>query len=170
MLIQGCAHIMSYKKSAEKIKVPRFEEAAGFYTSERVSKLMSKVRTANTKPEVAFRKLLWHAGLRYRHNYRKAPGRPDIAFVRWRIAIFIDGDFWHGYNWSQKKDAIKSNRAYWIPKIERNMQRDEEVNELLAAAGWHCLRIWEHEVEKEFGAAFYRVLRFIEEKRGEPWS
>ena len=154
----------------EKIKVPRFEESAGFYTSEKVSRLMSKIRMTNTKPEVSLRKALWHAGLRYRHNYQKAPGRPDIAFVRWRIAIFIDGDFWHGYNWAQKSDTIKSNRAYWIPKIERNIQRDREVEALLDEAGWHYLRIWEHELKKEFGAAFYRALRFIEERAGDQWN
>jgi DNA mismatch endonuclease (patch repair protein) len=152
---------MPYQQE-EKIKVPRFEEAAGFYTTEKVSQLMRKIRTANTKAEVAFRKALWHVGLRYRYNYKKAPGRPDIAFVRWKIAIFIDGDFWHGYDWENKKAAIKSNQAYWLPKIERNIQRDREVNELLAQANWKVLRIWEHEVKKDFGAAFYRVLRFIE--------
>ncbi len=161
---------MAYQLPEDKIKVPRFEESAGFYTSEKVSRLMSKIRTENTRPEIAFRKVLWHAGLRYRHNYRKAPGRPDIAFVGWRIAIFIDGDFWHGYNWEQKRAAIKRNRDYWIPKIERNMQRDREVNAALAAAGWHCLRIWENDIKKEFGAVFYRVLQFIEEKTGKQWN
>jgi DNA mismatch endonuclease Vsr len=153
---------MPYQFPEEKIKVPRFEEAAGFYTTERVSRLMQKVRTANTKPEVAFRKALWHVGLRYRRNFKGAPGRPDIAFVRWKIAIFIDGDFWHGHDWENKRKAIKSNRDYWIPKIERNMQRDREVDALLDAAGWHSLRIWEHEIKKDFGAAFYRTLRFVE--------
>jgi DNA mismatch endonuclease (patch repair protein) len=152
---------MAYHQE-EKIKVPRFEEAAGFYTTEKVSQVMRRVRTANTKAEVAFRKALWHIGLRYRYNYKKAPGRPDIAFVRLKIAIFIDGDFWHGYDWENKKEAIKSNRGYWLPKIERNMQRDREVDDLLEKAGWKVLRIWEHEVKKDFGAALYRVLRFIE--------
>jgi DNA mismatch endonuclease, patch repair protein len=157
---------VAYQIPEEKISVPRFEESAGFYTTEKVSRLMQKIRTANTQPEVAFRKVLWRVGHRYRHNYRGAPGRPDIAFVRWKIAIFIDGDFWHGYDWERKRLAIKRNRAYWIPKIERNIQRDREVDALLAAAGWHCLRIWEHEVKKDFGAALYRTLRFIEDKTG----
>ncbi len=157
---------MAYQVPEEKIKVPRFEESAGFYTTEKVSRLMQKIRTANTQPEVAFRKVLWHVGHRYRRNYKGAPGRPDVAFVRWKIAIFIDGDFWHGYDWEHKRLAIKSNRDYWIPKIERNMQRDREVDALLEAAGWQVLRIWEHEVKKDFGAALYRALRFIEEKAG----
>ncbi|MFN0212953.1 MAG: very short patch repair endonuclease, partial [Saprospiraceae bacterium] len=77
---------MAYQVAIEKIKVPRFEESAGFYTTEKVSRLMQKIRTANTQPELAFRKALWHAGHRYRRNYKGAPGRPDIAFLRWRIA------------------------------------------------------------------------------------
>jgi DNA mismatch endonuclease (patch repair protein) len=157
---------MAYSLPEEKIKVPRFEESAGFYTTERVSRVMQKIRATNTRPEVAFRKALWHVGHRYRRNYKGAPGRPDIAFIRWKIAIFIDGDFWHGYDWEHKRLTIKSNRDFWIPKIERNIQRDREVDALLEAAGWQVLRIWEHEVKKDFGAAFYRVLRFVEEKTG----
>jgi DNA mismatch endonuclease (patch repair protein) len=90
--------------------------------------------------------------------------------VRWKIAVFIDGDFWHGYNWKECKTKIKRNRGYWIPKIERNIQRGKEIDETLGSMGWHVLRIWEHEVKKEFGAAVVRILRFIEYHAGEPDS
>lgn len=154
---------MAYALPEEKIKVPRFEESAGYYTTEMVSRIMQKIRATNTKPEVAFRKALWHIGHRYRCHYKGAAGRPDLAFVGWKIAIFIDGDFWHGFDWERRRENIKRNRDFWIPKIERNMQRDREVNALLDAAGWKVLRIWEHEVKKDFGAVVYRALRFIEE-------
>ncbi len=152
---------MAYQQT-DKIKVPRFEEAAGFYTTERVSQIMRKIRTTDTQPEVAFRKALWHAGLRYRRNYKLLTGKPDIVFVRWRIAIFIDGDFWHGHDWAEKQGNIKTNRDYWIPKIERNIQRDREVDAALEQAGWLVLRIWEYEIKHHLGAALYRVLKAVE--------
>jgi DNA mismatch endonuclease (patch repair protein) len=131
---------------------------------------MSRVKTANTRPEVTFRKILWHAGFRYRCNYKKAPGCPDIAFVGWRIAIFIDGDFWHGNNWERRQNEIKSNRSFWIPKIERNIQRDREVEVELAALGWRYLRFWESEIKKELGGVFLKTLQFVEENSGEKWN
>lgn len=152
----------------EPIKVPKFEEAAGFYTTAKQSELMRKIRAANSKVEVAVRKVLWHFGYRYRLHYKSLPGKPDIVFVRWKIAVFIDGDFWHGYGWEENKDKIKKNRGFWVPKIERNMQRDGEVDAALQAMGWKVLRIWEHEVKKEFGATIVRIMRFIEYHTGEP--
>jgi len=154
---------MAYPLHEAKIQVPRFEESAGFYTTEQVSRIMQKIRSTNTRPELALRKALWHVGHRYRCHYKRVPGRPDIAFVGLKIAIFIDGDFWHGFDWEHRRAHIKRNRNFWIPKIERNMQRDREVNALLETAGWQVLRIWEHELKKDFGAVFYRVLRFLEE-------
>jgi DNA mismatch endonuclease (patch repair protein) len=157
---------MPYTLPEDKIKVPRFEESAGFYTTPERSRLMAKIRAANTKPELALRKALWHLGLRYRLHYKKVPGKPDIAFPRWRVAVFVDGDFWHGHDWAQKQQKIKKNEAFWKPKIERNMQRDREVNAQLAQQGWHVLRLWEHEVAQDFGASVYRVLRFVQEHAG----
>ena len=116
----------------------------------------------DTRPEIALRRAVFALGLRYRVAADGLPGRPDLVFHHPRIIVFCDGDFWHGHDWDNKKAAIKSNRGYWLPKIERNIQRDREVDELLAQANWKVLRIWEHEVKKDFGAAFYRVLRFIE--------
>src|ERR1700756_5196002 len=107
------------------IKVPRFEGKNGFYTSLERSILMSKIKGKNTSPELMLRKVLWNSGLRYRLHNKKLPGNPDISMKKYKIAIFIDGEFWHGYNWEEKKTKIKTNRDFWIPKIERNMQRDK---------------------------------------------
>lgn len=118
------------------------------FTPEQRSKLMSKIRSTNTKEEVRLAKALWHLGYRYRKNNRKVFGTPDLTFSRLKIAIFVDGEFFHGYNWHDKKDKIQSNREYWIPKIERNMQRDKEVNEYLIKNGWTVIRFWSAFVKK----------------------
>ncbi|MCF6333772.1 MAG: very short patch repair endonuclease [Draconibacterium sp.] len=140
------------------IKVPRFNEAAGFYTTKARSDLMSKIRSKETKPEIQFRKVLWGLGLRYRKNVKKLQGTPDIVFTKFKLIIFIDGEFWHGYNWEEKKRKIKSNRDFWIPKIERNMQRDRQNNRKLEEQGWTVLRFWDSEIKKELGACLNRVL------------
>ena len=147
------------KYPEHKIRVPRFKEELGFYTTKERSRLMSKIRGKDTKPEVILRKTLWNIGLRYRKNVKKLPGKPDIVISKYRLIIFVDGEFWHGYNWAEKKTKIKSNRDFWIPKIERNMQRDEEINEQLKSMGWKVIRFWEQEVKKEFGRCIYEILQ-----------
>ncbi|MBS1948433.1 MAG: very short patch repair endonuclease [Bacteroidetes bacterium] len=132
------------------IKVPRFKEEAGFYASAKSSALMSRILAKNNKADVMLRKALWHHGYRYRAYSKKLVGNPDIIFPKYRIAIFVDGDFWHGYDWEQKKKKISTNKNYWIPKIERNMQRDLEVTQTLISQGWRVIRFWEHEVKKSF--------------------
>jgi len=109
---------------------------------------MSKIKGVNTTPEIALRKALWTAGIRYRKNVNTMPGKPDIVIAKIKLTIFVDSEFFHGYNWNEKKTKIKTNRDYWIPKIERNMQRDKEVNEFLTANGWTVLRFWSKDVEK----------------------
>ncbi len=157
--------MVKYQLPREKIKVPRFEESAGFYTTAQRSRTMSKIRGKNTRPEMRLRKALWHAGLRYRTNRKDVPGKPDIVIQKWMIAIFVDGEFWHGYEWEKKREKIKSNRAFWIPKIERNMQRDREVNVELKKMGYEVFRFWEHEVKKEIGACIKQVLDFVEHQK-----
>lgn len=144
-----------------KIKVPRFNEASGFYTTKKRSKIMSKIRSKNTKPELLFRKVLWAKRIRYRVHSKKLPGKPDISIQKYKLAIFIDGEFWHGYNWDEKKKTIKSNRAFWIPKIERNMQRDREVNFELASLGYTVFRFWEGEIKKELNKCINDVMVYI---------
>ncbi len=145
----------------QNIKVPRFNEANGFYTTAKRSEMMSKIRSKETKPEVAFRKMLWHNGIRYRKNVKKLPGSPDIVLGKHKLIVFIDGEFWHGFHWEQKKDRIKSNRAFWIPKIERNMQRDRQNNQKLKEMGYTVLRFWANDIKKHPEICLQQVLGFV---------
>jgi len=120
----------------------------GFDTTPERSKLMSKIKGVNTSPELILRKSLWSLGIRYRVNVSKLPGKPDIVIAKNKLIIFIDSEFFHGFNWEEKKPKIKTNREYWIPKIERNMVRDKQVNEQLTSQGWTILRFWSNEVKK----------------------
>lgn len=148
----------------ERIEVPRFCEENGFYTTMSKSRQMSKIKGKNSKPELRLRLALWGLGLRYRKNVKKLPGRPDIVLGRQRLAIFIDGSFWHGYDWDNRREKIKTNRLFWIPKIERNMQRDREVNTQLNRMGYTVVRFWDHEVNKELGRCVGRVISLIDEQ------
>ena len=148
---------ISYSNGEERIKVPRFNEESGFYTTPQRSKIMSKIRGKNTKPEIAFRKALWAKGYRYRVDYKKLIGRPDILLKKYKTAIFIDGEFWHGHNWEVRKEKIKTNREFWIPKIERNIQRDKEVNITLEKLGYKVFRFWEKAVKKELEHCLQQV-------------
>lgn len=144
-----------------KIKVPRFHETAGFYTTKKRSKIMSKIRAKNTKPEMLFRKALWAKGVRYRINNKQLPGTPDISIKKYRLAIFIDGEFWHGYQWDEQKHRLKTNRGFWIPKIERNMQRDREVNQQLQEMHYTVFRFWEREVKVDLEKCVNDILGHI---------
>lgn len=150
---------MNYEEP--KIKVPRFNEASGFYTTKKRSKIMSKIRGKNINPELLFRKALWKKGVRYRVDNKKLPGKPDVSIQKYKIAVFIDGEFWHGYNWDERKDNIKSNRDFWVPKIERNLQRDREVNRQLMDMGYTVFRFWEKEIKNELNKCINDVLVYI---------
>lgn len=145
------------------ILVPQFNEENGFYTTKKRSELMSKIRSKNTKPEIKVRKALWALGFRYRKNVKKLPGSPDIVFTRQKLVVFIDGEFWHGYFWDEKKAQIKSNRGFWIPKIERNMQRDVQNVQFLTDRGWHVMRFWENQVKKDFDYCIRRIVSYLQE-------
>jgi DNA mismatch endonuclease (patch repair protein) len=153
------------KKYAENhIIVPRFNEANGFYTTKQRSELMGKIKSQNTKPELKLKKALWNLGFRYRKNVKKLPGTPDIVFPKDKIVIFVDGEFWHGYNWEEKKTKIKTNRDFWIPKIERNIQRDKRNNQLLSESGWYVLRFWEHEIKKDFEDCISQIINYFQKE------
>lgn len=98
------------------------------HTAEQRHKNMQAIRCKDTKIEVLLRKELWSRGIRYRKNAKSVFGKPDIVFKGKKVAVFCDSEFWHGYNWKIKQDDIKSHRDFWIPKIERNIERDKEVN------------------------------------------
>lgn len=120
-----------------------------FETSKARSDLMKKIRSSHTKPELVLRKKLWALGYRYRLHVKTIAGKPDIVFKGKKVAVFIDGEFWHGKNWELKKTTIKQNRGYWIPKIERNMARDKQNTQTLQDAGWIVLRFWQNDIMKE---------------------
>lgn len=107
---------------------------------------MSRIRARNTVPELTIRHLLHGRGLRYRTHVGSLPGRPDIVFSKAKVAVFIDGDFWHGWRFSRWRDGLA---PYWQSKIERNMQRDVQNVRRLRRSGWLVIRVWEHEVETD---------------------
>ena len=154
---------MKKRYDNEPIKVPRFEEREGFYTTPKRSRMMAKIKGKNTKPEMAFRRALFAAGVRYRADVKGLPGKPDLANKSKKFVVFIDGEFWHGFNWEEKKEKIKSNRKFWIPKIERNMQRDREVNNELCKMGYRVFRFWDFEVKANLGACIKEVLDYLSE-------
>lgn len=151
------------KYTDNQIVVPRFNEANGFYTTKQRSELMAKIKSQNTKPELKLKKALWNLGFRYRKNLKKLPGSPDIVYTKYKLVIFVDGEFWHGYNWAEKKTKIKTNRDFWIPKIERNIQRDIQNNQLLTEDGWYIIRFWEHELKKDFEDCLNRVISYLQD-------
>lgn len=117
-------------------------------TKEQRHKNMSAIKNKDSKIEQILRKELWSRGLHYRKNVNSVYGKPDIAFIGKKIAIFCDSEFWHGYNWNEQKNNFKSNTDFWFKKIERNIQRDKEVNENLLANGWLVLRFWGNDIKK----------------------
>ena len=109
-------------------------------TPEQRKKCMRSNKSTGTKPELVLAKAMWALGLRYRKNSGSIFGKPDFSFKKYKVAVFVDGEFWHGKDWEQKKAEIKGNREFWIAKIERNIQRDIEVTGRLKAEGWTVLR------------------------------
>lgn len=118
-------------------------------TDEATSKRMSKVKLKRGDAETLLAKQLWHKGYRYKLNTKALPGSPDIAILKYRIAVFVDGEFWHGYDWEKRKPKLKRNRDYWIEKIEENMARDARVDKELIALGWTPIHFWSKEVLKK---------------------
>ena len=154
-----------YPKILSTIKVPRFSEEAGFYTTKSRSKQMSRIRGKDTKPEMSFRKALYKEGVRFRVHSKKLLGSPDVSNVSKKFVVFIDGEFWHGDKWEEKRNQIKTNREFWIPKIERNMQRDREVTAAYEQKGFKVFRFWDKEVKKNVDGCVALVLGYLNEER-----
>ena len=133
-------------------------------TPEQIYYNMSRVRCKDTKIEVTLRKELWSRGLRYRKNVKNIEGKPDIAFIGKKVAVFCDSEFWHGFDWEHRKEDIKTRREFWIPKIERNIQRDLEVNRILEEQGWIVLRFWGKEIQKDFIGCADRIEKVVRER------
>ena len=131
-------------------------------TKEQRHKTMQHVHSKDTKAEIMLRKILWHKGIRYRKNYRELPGTPDIAITKYRIVIFVDGDFWHARGHEDKPgEQVKTNQAFWRKKLQRNVERDKEVNEALLERGWIVLRFWESDIKKSVNSCIEEILQYI---------
>ena len=128
--------------------VPSF---AGLKPASELSSLIKKANTScNTRHEVALQNELSELGLRFQKHAVDVPGRPDIVFAKARLAVFCDGDFWHGRKWNvlRRNLARGANGAYWCAKISRNMKRDKEITSLLRRSGWRVLRVWESDIKR----------------------
>jgi DNA mismatch endonuclease (patch repair protein) len=124
-------------------------------------------KKTGTRCETALCKALWAAGCRYRKNLAALPGRPDIVFLGAKVAVFCDGDFWHGRDWEARRQRLSqgNNPAYWLAKIQRNMERDHQNTQRLQEAGWTVLRFWETEIRSDPEGAAQRVASTLREAR-----
>ena len=119
-------------------------------TPEQRRKNMQHIRAKDTKIEIILRKALWNRGYRYRKNYKDLPGKPDIVLLKYKIAIFCDGEFFHGKNWEILRPHLEqsNNGEFWIKKISRNIERDDKINKQLLFLGWTVIRFWGDEINK----------------------
>ncbi len=136
-------------------------------TTPETSERMSHVHLKQGKAEVLLAKRLWHLGFRYRLNDKRLPGSPDIAILKYRIAIFVDGEFWHGQNWEERKPKLKRNREYWIAKIEENIARDVRNDKDLKARDWYPVHFWEKDVLNDLDECTSAILELVEYQREE---
>jgi DNA mismatch endonuclease, patch repair protein len=150
-------------------KVPRFSGLTS--SSPTASRTKGRNRARDSKAERLLRGQLWALGLRYRLHTKDLPGRPDIVFCSRRVAVFVDGDFWHGRDWQQRSRRLArgSNADYWTSKIAYNIERDEQNNRVLAKAGWTVLRLWETDIMNDPANAAHAVAeacrRFADGKK-----
>ena len=123
---------------------------------------MQHIRGKDSKPEIILRQALWKKGIRYRKNYKRLPGCPDIVLTRYKIAIFVDGDFWHARGYQDKPGSqINSNKAFWQKKLTRNVERDKEVNDRLTQMGWLVLRFWESDICKNLPYVLEEIDKYV---------
>jgi DNA mismatch endonuclease (patch repair protein) len=135
-------------------------QAMDVFTKEKRSEIMSKIRAEGTQAELAVFKELRKRKIYFQKHYKKAVGKPDIALPSKKKAIFIDGDFWHGYNFSKIKSKLP--KKYWLGKIEGNIARDKRNKLILKKNGWKVLRVWEHEIEKNLFKIVDKIQFFLE--------
>ena len=131
-------------------------------TKEQRRKNMQHIHSKNTKAEVMLRKALWHCGIRYRKNYKDLPGKPDIVITKYRIVVFVDGDFWHARGYENAPgEQIRTNQGFWSKKLKRNVERDREVNDALLEQGWLVLRFWESDVVKNVEKCVSTIMEYM---------
>lgn len=136
---------------------------ADIFTKEKRSEIMSKIRSKNTKLELVVFRFLRGRGIHFQRHYRKARGTPDVAVPSLRVAVFVDGDFWHGYRYPAWKRKLKP--GFWREKIERNRARDRRNFAALRRQGWKVLRVWEHDIVRDPFSALVRIERFIRKSK-----
>lgn len=119
-------------------------------TAEQRHRNMQNIKSKDTSIELDLRKALWHKGYRYRKNYAALPGKPDIVLTQYKIAIFCDSEFFHGKDWEVLKPRLErgKNPEFWVNKISRNRERDEEINKKLNYMGWTVIRFWGKDISK----------------------
>lgn len=123
---------------------------------------MANVSLKGGRTETLLAHALWHAGIRYRKNYKALPGSPDIAITRYKVAVFVDGEFWHGEDWENRKKKLKRNREYWIEKIEENISRDKRNDTLLKEMGWTSIHFWEKEVKRDLDMCVHKIVDAVQ--------
>ena len=134
-------------------------------------KIMSAIKSKDTEPELILRRAIWKQGLRYRVNVKNLPGKPDIVFTKAKIAVFCDGDFWHGHNWAIRglgslEEELNSYSPFWREKIVGNVERDKRHNETLEKDGWLVLRFWESEIRDDANMCAKRVQEAYNQRIG----
>ena len=132
-------------------------------------KIMASIKSKDTEPELLVRQALWKRGLRYRVNVRTLPGKPDIVFTRAKIAIFCDGDFWHGHNWAVRgmaslEEELNSYSEFWRSKILSNIERDSKNTLALTESGWIVIRLWESDVRKDLTSCITTIIETYKQR------
>ena len=146
-----------YRKSG---LFPRADTMPDPLTKKERSALMGRVRQSNTDLERIVRSALHRRGYRFRKNLRSLPGSPDVVFTRAKVAVFVDGDFWHGWKFEEKKHKYK---PYWQQKIAENIERDERNFAALREMGWTVIRVWQHEIKKNSESVVERIVKAVDE-------
>jgi DNA mismatch endonuclease, patch repair protein len=134
-------------------------------TPEQRTKNMKAIRSTNTKMELLLAKSLWKNGVRYRKNDKTVYGKPDLTIKKYKIAIFVDSEYFHGKDWDIDKYRIKSNREFWWKKIEENQKRDQTVNSFLVDKEWKVLRFWSQEIRKNLNLCIDKIIAAINERK-----
>lgn len=135
---------------------------ADIFSKTKRSDIMSKVKNKDSKIEITLRKALWEEGYRYRKNSTKYFGKPDIVLPKYKTLIFVDSCFWHG---CKKHGSMPATRTeFWEKKIARNKERDKEVNQHYKKEGWQVIRVWEHELKKDFSETFSDINKKLKDE------
>lgn len=130
-------------------------------TKEQRRRNMQAIRNRGTKDETLLAKTLWRQGHRYRKNDKSVFGKPDLTFKQYKLAVFVDSEYFHGKNWETEKYRIQTNRDFWWTKIENNMKRDKKVNEELVRTGWKVLRFWSKEIRKNLANCVVEIEKHL---------